>query len=115
MGLELGLNARAPASAGVKVRNPGSEAVLNQEYVEGTIMSQGGGGSERGRGGGELWGHFSGGLGSSRHVYLGDMGHARTQRTLGYMAQDLQVGFNGHGRVVCFAFVEGVMQGNSKF
>lgn len=43
---------------------------------------------------GELWGeHGVGGRPTgSRHVYLGDMGHARAQKTLGYIAQDVQVG-----------------------
>lgn len=41
----------------------------------------------------ELWGEHGTGFseGDSRHVYLGDMGHAKAQRTLGAIAQDVQV------------------------
>lgn len=47
---------------------------------------------------GELWGKQAmtgpgGSDGGSRHVYLGDMGHAKAQRTLGSIAQDVQVCF----------------------
>lgn len=49
----------------------------------------------KGQRGGELWGEretgLAGGDGGSRHVYLGDMGHARAQRTLRSIAEDVQV------------------------
>lgn len=52
----------------------------------------------RGKRRGELWGEpemgLAGGDGGSRHIYLGDMGHARVQRTLQAIAEDVQV--HGH-------------------
>lgn len=61
-----------------------------------TALSGSSGGLKQGKGRpGELWGEqatgFEGADGGSRHVYLGDMGHARAQRTLGSIAQDVQV------------------------
>lgn len=44
---------------------------------------------------GELWGEHgkvgSAGDAGSRQLYLGDMGHAKAQKTLGHIAQDVQV------------------------
>lgn len=52
----------------------------------------------KGRRRGELWGEretgLAGGDGGSRHVYLGDMGHARAQRTLRSIAKDVQVPYS---------------------
>lgn len=51
----------------------------------------------KGRRPGELWGERATGAaggdgdGSSRHVYLGDMGNAGAQRTLQSIAEDVQV------------------------
>lgn len=49
----------------------------------------------RGKRRGELWGEretgLAGGGGGSRHVYLGDMGHAGAQRMLQSIAKDVQV------------------------
>lgn len=50
----------------------------------------------KGRRRGELWGEKAAGLSGgdgddSKHVYLGDMGHARARKTLQSIAEDVQV------------------------
>lgn len=94
LGVEIGLGARVISGVDGESGESGDSAegrMGNRDYVSGTLLSEGQGVGGREREPGELWGQFSGGGISNRHVYLGDMGHARTQRTLGYIARDLQV------------------------
>lgn len=62
------------------------------------------GGRRKGSRRGELWGERgkvgSSGDAGSRQLYLGDMGHAKAQKTLGYIAQDVQVGHESVGSFV---------------
>lgn len=98
-GLGVGLGDSGEGSNGADhMRRNLGEPMVNQGYGGlGTPLSgRGAGGARREMTTtGELWGERAIGVevggSSSRHVYLGDMGHARAQRTLGYIAQDVQV------------------------
>ncbi|CAM9702470.1 unnamed protein product, partial [Ectocarpus fasciculatus] len=69
----------------------GSSAEAGGKEAEGWTVE---GMRPRGKRRGELWGEpemgLAGGDGGSRHIYLGDMGHARVQRTLQAIAEDVQ-------------------------
>lgn len=62
-------------------------------------------GQRKGKRRAELWGEreaaLAGGDGGSRHLYLGDMGNARAQRTLQSIAKDVQVCGYGDHNLMC--------------
>ncbi|CAB1101945.1 unnamed protein product [Ectocarpus sp. CCAP 1310/34] len=90
-----------PAVAGLAHKGSGAEAGDKEGEREGWAVD---GMRPRGKRRGVLWGEpemgLAGGDGGSRHIYLGDMGHARVQRTLQAIAEDVQVGC---GRGVTFS------------
>lgn len=82
----------------------GGEGVGEKGGGESTVEDSVGGMRPKAQRGGKLWGEretgLAGGDGGSRHVYLGDMGHARAQRTLQFIAEDVQVLYFAGLRVV---------------